>query len=228
MKPIIEVNNVSKVYNIPHEKRNHLKQTIIDFVRRKITYEKFHALKSINIKVMPGEFLGIIGHNGSGKSTLLKLIAGIIPPTSGEIKVTGTISPFLELGVGFNDELTARENVYIYGTLLGLSKKELDKKFEEIIEFAELERFVDTKLKNYSSGMYVRLGFSVAIRANADILLVDEVLAVGDAGFRKKCYEVFENFKKQGKTVVFVSHDLEAVNQFCDRIIELQRGEIIS
>lgn len=226
MKSIIELKNVSKRFVIPHEKENSLKGTILSFLRGN-THETFYALKNISLNVLPGEFVGIIGRNGSGKSTLLKMLAGVYVPDSGKVHVHGTISPFLELGVGFNGELSGRDNVYLYGAVLGLTKKEIDAKFDEIVAFAELEQFIDTKIKHYSSGMYVRLAFSIAIQSNAPILLVDEVLAVGDANFQQKCFGVFEKFKKEGRTVVFVSHDLSAVQKFCDRALLLENGKIV-
>jgi len=178
--------------------------------------------------VPKGEFLGIIGRNGSGKSTLLKIIAGILKPNSGKVSVNGTIAPFLELGVGFQPDLSARDNVYLYGAILGLSRQEIDRKFESIIKFAELEQFVDQKLKNFSSGMQVRLAFATAIQAEADTLLLDEVLAVGDMNFQKKCYEVFKEFKLKKKTIIYVSHNLESVKEFCSTVVLLDEGQVVS
>jgi ABC-type polysaccharide/polyol phosphate transport system ATPase subunit len=191
------------------------------------TYEVFYALKDISFEILPGEFIGIIGRNGSGKSTLLKLITGIFYPTAGEIFVDGSISPFLELGVGFNPELSARENIFLYCSILGLSKNESMESYPKILEFSELEQFIDSPLKTFSSGMQVRLAFSVAIQAKSPILLVDEVLAVGDAAFQEKCYDVFEHFNKIGRTIVFVSHNMESIVRFCDRVILLKNGEEI-
>ena len=168
----------------------------------------------------------MIGPNGSGKSTLLRILAGIYVPDSGRVTVNGLLSPFIELGVGFNPELTARDNIRINGTLAGLTKSELDEKFDEIVEFAELERFVDQKLKNYSSGMLVRLAYSIAIQIPFDVLLLDEVLAVGDQAFQEKCFATFERFKQEGKTVVFVSHALDLIERFCDRVLLLEYGEV--
>ena len=171
-----------------------------------------------------GEFFGIIGPNGSGKSTLLKILAGIYRQDSGTVRVSGKLSPFIELGVGFNPELNARDNVLVNATLLGLTRRDLDEKFEPIIAFAELERFVDQKLKNYSSGMQLRLAFSIAIQVPFDILLLDEVLAVGDAAFQEKCFATFDEMRAANKTIVFVSHDLNTVRQYCDRILLIQNG----
>jgi ABC-type polysaccharide/polyol phosphate transport system ATPase subunit len=223
---MIKVENVSKIFRIPSEKRQSLKMKIINVFNR-TTYTNFIALENVNLEIKKGEFVGIIGKNGSGKSTLLKLITGIYPPTAGRISVAGEISAFLELGVGFNEELSARDNIYLYGAILGLTRKQISKKFNEIIRFAGLEQFVNMKLKSFSSGMQVRLAFSTAIQADAGIFLVDEVLAVGDADFQKKCYDVFERFKREGKTILFVSHDLETVKKFCDRLILIDNGKIL-
>ncbi len=222
----IVLEDVGKTFKIPHDYKAGIKSYLLGFLNLTHSYEVFHALKNINLRVKQGEFLGIIGPNGSGKSTLLKIIAHVIKPTTGRVLVHGKISPFLELGVGFQGELTVTENVYLYGALLGIQKQEIDRRFDSIIHFAELERFVDTKLKNLSSGMLARLGFSIAIRVNADILLVDEVLAVGDVSFQKKCFEVFRRFKKEGKTVVLISHDAYLIKRFSDKIIQLQNGTL--
>lgn len=222
-KPAIEVKDIKKYFRVPHDRRTSLKQHAVSVFKR-LDYEEFRAIKSVNFSVKKGEFFGIIGQNGSGKSTLLKILAGIYLPTSGSIHIDGRLSPFIELGVGFNHELTASENIYLNGAILGLTRAEIDEQFDEIVRFAELEEFIDQKLKNYSSGMLVRLAFSVAIRAKADVLLIDEVLAVGDANFQAKCYDVFRNLKRQGKTIVFISHDLESINEFCDRVLLLNKG----
>jgi ABC-type polysaccharide/polyol phosphate transport system ATPase subunit len=225
MTKLVELNNVNKVFRIPHERRNTLKESFLNF-HRKIKIEDFHALKNISFSINKGDFIGIIGRNGSGKSTLLKIIANIYTPTSGEVIVNGSISPFLELGVGFNGDLTARENVYLNGIILGLSRKEIDKKFKEIVDYAELSDFMDMKLKNFSSGMQVRLAFSVAIQADADVYLCDEVLAVGDMSFQKKCFDTFHEFKKSGKTIIYVTHDLPSVKEFCNKTALLDHGEL--
>jgi len=224
-KNVIDLKNISKKFMIPHERVNSLKSTVLNFWKNR-NYETFYALKDISFSVNEGEFLGIIGRNGSGKSTLLKILAGIYEPDGGIISVREQISPFLELGVGFNGELSGRDNIYLYGSVLGLTRKQIDQKFDEIVSFAELEKFIDLKMKNYSSGMFVRLAFSVAIQADAPILLVDEVLAVGDIDFRQKCFRVFESHKKEGKTVVLISHDPEWIKRFCDRTILLKNGEM--
>lgn len=223
----ISLKHLSKTFYIPHEKKETLREYILSGFKGN-TVSKFEALKDISLDIHAGEFIGIVGENGSGKSTLLKTIAGIIrPDKGGERNVYGNISPFLELGVGFNPELSARENVYLNATILGLPKKKIDEYFDEIIAFAELEEFVDQKLKYFSSGMQVRLAFSVAIRADADILLLDEVLAVGDTKFQQKCFDVFRQLKKQKKTIIFVSHDLGSMRQFCTRVIAMADGEIV-
>lgn len=222
----ISVKNISKTFEIPHEKVSSLRGAFVN-VFKKQSYEKFKALDNISFEVKKGEFFGIIGRNGSGKSTLLKILAGIYQPDSGEVKVNGMISPFLELGIGFNPELSGRDNVYLNATVLGLSKKQINKKFNEIVKFAELERFIDQKLKNYSSGMQVRLAFSVSIFANRDILLMDEVLAVGDSNFASKCLEEFSKYKEQGKTVILVTHDIATVQKYCDRAMLIRYGKMI-
>lgn len=188
----------------------------------------FIALKDISFEVKKGEFFGIVGRNGSGKSTLLKTIAGVYTPNKGVIKINGNLTPFIELGVGFNPELSGKDNVYLNGALLGFTRKQMDTMYNDIVEFAELEEFMDMKLKNYSSGMQVRLAFSVAIRAETDILLIDEVLAVGDAAFQKKCFDYFTKLKEDNKTVIFVTHDMASVEKFCDRVLVINKSEFLS
>jgi ABC-type polysaccharide/polyol phosphate transport system ATPase subunit len=223
MPPAIEVAGVSKTFRIPHERRVFLKEYFLHPLRR-TTYERNDALEDVTFSVEPGEFFGVIGPNGSGKSTLLRILAGIYVPDSGIVRVNGLLSPFIELGVGFNIELNARDNIRINATLAGLTKRELDEKFDDILHFAELERFVDQKLKNYSSGMLVRLAYSIAIQIPFDVLLLDEVLAVGDEAFQEKCFATFDQFKEEGKTIVFVSHALDLVERFCDRVLLLRNG----
>ncbi len=222
---MISLEGVNKVFLLPHDRKSTLRQRFVS-IFKKSTYEKLYALRDINLKVNRGEFLGIIGKNGSGKSTLLKLIANVIEPTSGRVFVNGNVAPFLELGVGFQWDLTVKDNIFFYGALLGMSRKEILEKYNWIIEFSGLERFVDAKLKNLSSGMQVRLGFSITVAVESPILLVDEVLAVGDLDFQQKCYDTFRSFKKNGRTIVFVSHDLDAVEKFCDRVALLRNGKI--
>ena len=191
----ISVDKVSKLFKIPHDRQSGLKGTILNAIMRKNVYEKFYALKNVSFDVKKGNFVGLIGRNGSGKTTLLKIIAGVLKPTAGSVKVNEKIAPFLELGLGFQEELTGKENVYLYGAVLGMAKKLIDEKYDDIVRFAELKRFMDMKLKNYSSGMEARLAFSIAIHNEADTILIDEVLAVGDLKFQKKCYNYFQNLK---------------------------------
>lgn len=222
----VSVKSLKKDFVLPHERYTSIKERVLSF--KKPTYEKFHALKNINLQIKKGEFVGIVGRNGSGKSTLLKILGGIYQPTAGEVKVEGTLTPFIELGIGFNPELTGRENVFLNGAILGLTHKQVKNKYQEIVDFAELEKFMDQKLKNYSSGMQVRLAFSIAIQAHNDILLIDEVLAVGDADFQKKCATIFKQIKDSDKTVIFVSHDMSAIKEYCNRAFLIEGGNIIS
>jgi ABC-2 type transport system ATP-binding protein len=227
-QPAVQVKSVSKNFILPHERVGTLKSWFMSLGRRPSrSTETQHALRNISFEIKQGEFFGIVGRNGSGKSTLLKILAGIYQPSAGQVNVQGRLVPFIELGVGFNPELTGRENVYLNGAMLGFDQKEIEVMYEEIVEFAELERFMDQKLKNYSSGMQVRLAFSMATRAKADILLVDEVLAVGDADFQRKCFDYFKDLKKNKKTVVFVSHDMTAVREYCDRAALIEKNELV-
>ena len=225
----ISLKNVSKDFRLPHERADSLKSLFVNpFNKNRNKFEIQHALSDVSFDIPKGEFFGIVGRNGSGKSTLLKIIAGIYEVTKGSVQVNGRLVPFIELGVGFNPELTGRENVFMNGALMGFSEKEVKAKYKAIIEFAELERFMDQKLKNYSSGMQVRLAFSVAtILAESDILLIDEVLAVGDADFQRKCFEYFRKLKKDKKTVVFVSHDMNAVREYCDKAILIDDSKVV-
>lgn len=225
----VSVKNVSKNFRLPHERADSVKSLFINpFNKKRGKFEVQHALRDISFDIPKGEFFGIVGRNGSGKSTLLKIIAGIYQPNKGKVTVNGRLVPFIELGVGFNPELTGRENIYLNGALLGFSEKEVDAKYSAIVEFAELDRFMDQKLKNYSSGMQVRLAFSVAtVLAESDILLIDEVLAVGDADFQRKCFEYFKMLKKSKKTVIFVSHDMSAVREFCTRALLINDNRIV-
>jgi len=220
----IKVEHLHKTFRIPHEKRTTIFETLTGFFKPP-TYETFYALNNINFTVEAGEALGIIGENGSGKSTLLKIIANILRPSSGSVTSLKKLTPFLELGVGFQSDLTAAENIKIYATIMGMQKREINDKLDDIIEFAGLEKFRDTKLKNFSSGMQVRLAFSTAIQTDPEILLMDEVLAVGDMEFQQKCLDVLSQYRKDGVTIVFVSHDLGAVRRFCDRTLLLNKGE---
>ncbi|MBI4948369.1 ABC transporter ATP-binding protein [Candidatus Berkelbacteria bacterium] len=224
----IIVKNLSKSFRLPHEKISGVKQGVIKLFSGERGFEEQKVLKNISFEIKKGEFFGIVGRNGSGKSTLLKILAGIYAPDSGDIAVLGSLTPFIELGVGFNPELSGRENVFLNGALLGFSRKEMTNMYNEIVEFAELEKFMDQKLKNYSSGMQVRLAFSIAIQAKSDILLIDEVLAVGDSAFQQKCFDYFQTLKKGGRTVVLVSHDRNSLERFCDRGVLIDNGEITS
>lgn len=223
---VIEFKNVTKYFNIYQNKSNSIKEQLLNKVlnRNKLQVNKMYVLKDASYKIEKGQTVGIIGENGTGKSTSLKLISNILKPNSGDIIVNGKISSLLEIGVGFQPDLSGRENVYLYGSILGLSKSEVDERYEGIVKFAELEKFMDTPVKNYSSGMYMRLAFSVAVSVDPDILLVDEVLAVGDANFQKKCIDKIMEFKKQGKTIVYVSHDMSTVRRICDKVIFIKRG----
>jgi len=221
----VEAVGLHKTFRLPHQHRTTLKEYVKHPLVR-TTYERQVALHDVSLAIEHGEFFGIVGPNGSGKSTLLKILAGIYRQDRGEVRIDGVLSPFIELGVGFNPELTARDNVRINGTLLGLSLRELERRFDDIIGFAELERFVDQKLKNFSSGMQVRLAYSIAIQVDFDVLLLDEVLAVGDQAFQEKCMVTFEQMRRDGKTIVLVSHDLDAVSRNCDRALLLDGGTI--
>ena len=223
----IKVDGVSKTFKLPHERHGSIKTALINVGRGQKGYEKQHVLKNVSFEIKKGEFFGIVGRNGSGKSTLLKLLAGIYAPDKGSITINGKLTPFIELGVGFNPELSGRENVFLNGALLGFNRKEMLAMYKDIVEFAELENFMDQKLKNYSSGMQVRLAFSIAIRARGDILLLDEVLAVGDAAFQQKCYDYFRLLKKAQKTVVLVTHDMTSMEKYCDRAVLIDEGVII-
>ena len=222
----ISVKNLHKSFKLPTEQAFGLKQAIFNRLRGIKGYREQKVLKGLDFEIKKGDFVGIVGRNGSGKSTLLKILAGIYYPEKGEITVNGTLVPFIELGVGFNPELTGRENVYMNGALLGFSNEEMDAMYDSIWEFAELKDFQDQKLKNYSSGMQVRLAFSIAIRARGDILLLDEVLAVGDAAFQQKCNNYFAELKNHKQTVILVTHSMENVRKFCNRAILIENGKI--
>lgn len=224
----VKVEKVYKDFSLTTSRANTIKSLFTGFHKDSDEEKNIqHALRDISFDIKQGEFFGIVGRNGSGKSTLLKIIAGIYQPNKGKVLVRGKLVPFIELGVGFNPELTGRENVYLNGAMLGFSVKEIDEFYDEVVEFAELEMFMDKKLKNYSSGMQVRLAFSMAIRSKADVLLVDEVLAVGDLSFQRKCFDYFKKLKKDKITVIFVTHDMDAVREYCDRAMLINDSNVI-
>lgn len=221
----ISVNDIHKEFILPQHKNSSFKQVAINIVRKnKVVRQK--VLDGVSFDIYKGDFFGIVGRNGSGKSTLLKLMAGVYSPNSGSIEVNGGLTPFIELGVGFNPELSGRDNVYLNGALLGFTRKQIDEMYQDIVDFAELEPFMDQKLKNYSSGMHVRLAFSIAVKAKNDILIFDEVLAVGDAAFQKKCMKVFEDYRRNKQTVILVTHTMENVKKLCTRAMMLSEGKI--
>ena len=223
----ISVENVSKTFRLPHQQYSTLKERALHPFRS-TEYDELHAVKDITREIAQGEFFGIVGRHGSGKSTLLKCLAGIYGVDTGRISIAGRLSPFIELGVGFNMDLTARDNVVINAIMLGISRKQARARFDEVVAFAELEEFVDLKLKNYSSGMLVRLAFATAIQVDAEILLIDEVLAVGDARFQQKCFDEFQRLKRERHTILFVTHDMNAIERFCDRAMLLDKGKMIA
>lgn len=224
--PAVAVRNVHKAFRLPHQQYHTLKERVLHPFRSN-TYDVLQAVGDITFEVAEGEFFGIVGRNGSGKSTLLKCLAGIYDIDAGDLHVNGRLSPFIELGVGFNMDLTARDNVMINAIMLGLTRQQARERFDDIIAFAELEDFLDLKLKNYSSGMTVRLAFSVAIQVDAEVILIDEVLAVGDASFQQKCFAEFHRLKDEGRTILFVTHDMSAVERFCDRAMLIEKGKMV-
>ena len=226
MPAAIEIRNVTKSFRLYHEHFTSLKEKMIHYGR--VPYENFVALHNIDVDIEEGSTVGILGHNGSGKSTLLKCVAGILQPSLGEIRTHGRVAALLELGAGFNQELTGRENIYMNASILGLSKRETEKVFDEIVHFAELEKFIDMQVRHYSSGMYVRLGFAVAVNVDPDILLVDEVLSVGDEAFQRKCLERVSEFQREGRTILFVTHAADLVRRVCDRGLVLDHGTLVA
>ena len=224
--PIIEVNNVSMRFNLAREKTDTIKQYLIKLAKRQLFFDEFWALKDVSFSVGPGESVALIGRNGCGKSTTLKIISGVMAPTSGSVKVRGDIAPLIELGAGFDMELTARENIYMNGAIMGHDRAFMNRHFEEIVEFSELKDFLDVPVKNFSSGMLARLGFSVATIVEAEILIVDEILAVGDAAFQAKCEERMNHLLSDGTTLVFVSHSAEQVKRLCKKAIWLDHGAV--
>lgn len=223
---VIEVKNVSMHFNLMVERVDSIKEYVIKLLKGKLLYNDFVALSHVSFNVKKGEIIGLIGLNGAGKSTLLKIIAGVLKPTSGEVTVKGSIAPLIEVGAGFDPELTARENVYLNGAILGHDRKFMDSKFDEIIDFAELRNFVDVPVKNFSSGMYARLGFAIATMVQPDILIVDEVLSVGDYKFQKKCEDRIQAMLDKGITVVLVSHDINMIKKLCTKVVWLEHGHL--
>jgi ABC-type polysaccharide/polyol phosphate transport system ATPase subunit len=228
MKYAVECNNIGVQFKRYREKNRMLRWTLLNQMRKRQPNETFWALKNVSFTVRPGETFGIVGENGSGKSTMLKLITGIMNPDTGNIRVNGRISALLELGAGFHPDLTGTENIYLNGSIMGLTRAEIRSKFNEIVRFSELQDFIDTPIKHYSSGMYMRLGFSIAINVNPDILVIDEVLAVGDQGFQNKCLNKIRDFKRMGKTILFVSHDMGVTSQLCSRAVWLDNGVVVA
>lgn len=228
MEQIIEIKDVSMRFNLEQEKTDTIKEYVLKMLQRKLKFNEFYALQDVSFTVHKGEALALIGANGSGKSTMLKIIAGVLQPTCGKARVNGSIAPLIELGAGFDMDLTARENIFLNGAVLGYSRSFIEKNFDEIVSFAELEEFVDVPVKNYSSGMVARLGFSIATQVRADILIVDEILAVGDFMFQQKCYKRMEEMLSGGTTLLFVSHDAEQVKKLCSRAIWLDHGRVMA
>lgn len=226
MLTVVEVVNLSKKFRIYQDRAQTLKESLIFWNRQKV--EEFWALKDVNLTVSGGTTVGLIGRNGSGKSTLLKMISRILYPTEGTVKINGRVSTLLELGAGFHPDFTGRENIFLNASILGLSRKDTERRLDDIIEFAELEEFIDNPVRNYSSGMYMRLGFSVAVHVDPDILLVDEVMAVGDVAFQKKCQEKINEFRRNGKTIIFVTHDMSLVQRICDHAVWLENGLVVA
>ena len=227
MDNIIEINNVTMRFNLAKERTDTIKEYILKVTKGKLHYDEFVALKNISINVQRGDSLAIIGVNGSGKSTLLKIIAGVMYPTEGSVKVNGTIAPLIELGAGFDFDLTARENIYLNGAVLGHDRSFMDQYFDDIVEFSELSDFIDVPVKNFSSGMIARLGFAIATVVKADVLIVDEVLAVGDYRFQEKCRDRIEKLLEGGTTLLFVSHNKEQVKELCNNAVWLDHGSIV-
>lgn len=225
-QPIIEVRDVSMRFNLAKEKNESLKEYFLAMVKGKLHFDEFYALKEVNLTVEPGDFYGLIGLNGSGKSTLLKVISGVYKPTTGSCKVRGSIAPLIELGAGFDMDLTARENIYLNGTVLGFTPKYLDSKFDEIVEFSELRDFLDVPLKNYSSGMVARIAFAIATITKPDILIADEILSVGDFLFQQKCEARMQELMSGGTTVILVSHSIEQIERMCNKVAWIEHGRV--
>lgn len=226
MTTSVEVRNISKTFRIYHEKRNSVYETVAGWFSKKKYYEKLLVLDNISFSVNKGEMFGIIGKNGAGKTTLLRIISGIYKPDSGKVVISGSLIPFLGLGIGFQGDLTAKANVIQYGILLGFKKNEISERVDNVMKFAELEKFSDIKLKNFSAGMYARLAFSTAVQVDPDILIIDEALYTGDLAFQEKCFDTIASFKKQGKSIILVTHSMEPIRHQCDRALFLQNGTV--
>ena len=224
----IRLENVTQRFRVIHERHDTVRGLFSKLFSQQSSYHDFDAVKNVSLEIPKGEMIGLIGRNGSGKSTLLKLIAGVFRPTSGKIQITGSLTPLIELGAGFHHELTGRENILLNGLLMGYSKKEMLEREQRVIDFAEVGDFIDTPIKQYSSGMYMRLAFSVATEVDPDVLLIDEILAVGDAGFQQKCFDRLRSFKRAGKTIVFVSHVMSQVEEHCDQVLLMDKGSIVA
>ena len=225
-KKTIELKDVSICFNMSSELIHSFKEYFIKLIKRQLFFKEFWALKNISFEVSEGEVLGVVGYNGAGKSTLLKVIAGVLKPTDGTVGVQGKVAPLIELGAGFDPELTARENIYLNGTILGYKKKFIDEKFDDIVDFSELREFLDVPVKNFSSGMYARLGFAIATITNPEILIVDEILSVGDFHFQEKCQNKIKEMISRGVTILFVSHSIDEIERMCDRVLWLERGKM--
>ncbi len=226
--PVIRVENVTQRFRLIHERPDSLRELFTKFFRHKSDFHDFEAVQNVSFDVHEGEMVGLIGRNGSGKSTLLKIVAGVYRPTFGRVEVHGSIAPLIELGAGFHGELTGRENVLMNGLLMGFTKREMLEREKSIIDFADIGDFIDSPVKQYSSGMYTRLAFAVATEVNPDILVVDEILAVGDTAFQQKCFERLDNFRRSGKTILFVTHSLGQIVEHCDRALYIDKGRIVA
>lgn len=226
MVPVIEVKNIRMVFNLMEERVDTLKEYVMRLIKGQLFYNEFVSLDDVSFTVNKGDILGIVGFNGAGKSTMLKILAGVLKPTEGTVSVKGTIAPLIEVGAGFDPELTARENIYLNGAILGYSRKFLDAHFDQIITFAELENFVNVPIKNFSSGMYARLGFAIATVVDPDILIVDEVLSVGDYKFKEKCTKRIKEMIDQGTTIIIVSHEIDLIEEVCNKVLWLDHGKV--
>lgn len=227
MEKVIGLENISVQYRVANERIGTIKEYAIRVLQGRVKHEKFYALKDITMDVNAGEVFGLIGHNGAGKSTMLKLIAKVLPPSKGKIEVIGNVSPLLELGAGFHPEMSGRENVFLNGALLGFSRDEMEEKFNSIVDFAGISDFIDAPMRTYSSGMWARLGFAVATDSRPDILLVDEILAVGDEAFQQKCFNRINDFQKEGTTIFIVAHSMETIETMCNRVCWIHHGEMM-